>query len=137
MTSSATAAHRPERCSAEWRWGASASLRVTASLAAVLAYRSANATAPHPAATKPMRIRVASPSASPAANPAGTQATAIRSSGWAPPAASSWSGSAPLRYGPAASEWAVRSRYSQPTPAQTAATTATQPATPDRRRRPR
>jgi hypothetical protein len=103
MTTKPTAVHSPERSRAERMCSAKVSLWLTASLAAVVEKRISRARRPVDAAITAARSRVASASAKPAAKPAGSQATAIRSSGCEARRASSSSGSAPVTSGPWAS----------------------------------
>jgi hypothetical protein len=103
MTTKPTAVQSPERPSAERTCSPNVSLRLTASLAAVEAKRITSARRPVEAAIAAPRRRVVSASAKPAAKPAGSQATAIRKSGWEPRSASSSSGRAPDSDGPWAS----------------------------------
>jgi hypothetical protein len=128
MTTNATAPQSPARWSAGPMCCDRRSLWINASLAAVVANRTAHATRPDATATDAARRCVVSVSARPAANPAGTQAAIIRASGCAPLPASSSSGSAPRRCGPAASAPPSRSRYSQPTPPPIASRASSQPA---------
>jgi hypothetical protein len=103
MTANATAVQTPERPSAEPTCSENVSLRLTASLAAVVEKRISSVRRPNDAAITTPRSRVATASAKPAANPAGSHATAILRRGCEARAASSSSGSAPETAGPWAS----------------------------------
>lgn len=128
MTTKATAVQTPPLASTGDTYALNRSLRLTASLATVVKNRIRNDSTPTPPAIVATRMRVVSDSAMPAAKPAGIQATAIRRTGCAPWFASSCSGSAPRMCGPTFSACELRSRYSHPTPPQTAKTTSSQPS---------